>query len=119
MRLTDGGQLEDGEQKLLGRRQQQAVLHGGEEGGGHVADEGDERLQVAGVRQRLGLGQRCVKLLDDLLHVDLADQRLWRGAGGRGRVWRVRIKTCPGRRDERRAGAAWPHRPRGVGTEPG
>lgn len=47
MRLSDGGELEDGEQELLGRQQQQAVLHGGEERGGHVADEGDERLQVA------------------------------------------------------------------------
>lgn len=77
MRLSDGGELEDGEQELLGRQQQQAVLHGGEERRGHVADEGDERLQVACVRQTLGLGQRCVKLLDDLLQVHLAYQRLW------------------------------------------
>lgn len=77
VRLTDGRELEDGEQKLLGRQQQQAVLHGGEEGGGHVADEADERLQVACVRQTLGLRQSCMKLLDNLLHVHFANQHLW------------------------------------------
>ena len=58
-----GGELEDGEQEFLSRGKQKTVLYGGEERGGHVADEGDERLHVACVRQTLGLRQGGVEPL--------------------------------------------------------
>lgn len=64
-------QLEDGQQELLSREEQQAILDGAEERGSHVADEGDEWLHVACVRQTLGLGQRSVELLQHFLHVHL------------------------------------------------
>ena len=55
VRLVLGGELEDSEQQLLSGGQQEAVSHGGEEGGRHFTHEGDQGLHVAGVRQPLGL----------------------------------------------------------------
>ena len=74
-----GSDLEGGQQQLLSGGQEEAVCDGGVEGGGHVTDEADQGLHASLVGLSLGLRQRGVQLLQDLLQVHLPDQRLCMG----------------------------------------
>ncbi len=61
--LILGCELKDSEQELLSREELETVLHGWEERGGNITDEGDEWLRVACIWQTLGLRQSGVELL--------------------------------------------------------